>query len=341
MESAVGPQKVAVIIGVTGQDGSYLSELLLAKNYKVVGVSRRASTITTGRINHLMENPDFEYVEGDITDFASMERAIDEYGPDEVYNLAAQSHVHTSFTQPMHTWDVDAKGVLNLLEIMRSHPNARFYQASTSEMFGKNIDENGYQSENTIFMPQSPYAISKVAAHHLVRLYRDSYNLHASAGILFNHEGPRRGEFFVTRKITKYVAQLEVKGVDGPLRLGNLNAHRDWGDAEDYVEAMYLMLQQDDPSDYVIATGETHTVRDFVREAFGCIKLDYAQHVVVDPKFYRPAEVEYLRGDATKARENLGWQPKTSFRDLVHKMVQHDIGLILGLEKAHGKIYDS
>ena len=316
----------ALIFGVTGQDGSYLADFLLSKGYRVKGVSRRASVDTKCRIALLMNNPMFEYGECDITDYISVENTIKSYMPLEIYSLAAQSHVHTSFSQPVFTWNVDAMGVLNILEVTHSIcSQARVYQASSSEMFGKNVGPNGYQNEDTAFKPQSPYAIAKVAAHHAVSLYRDMYKLHASCGILFNHEGARRGEMFVTRKITKYVAHLKVFGRNGPLFLGNLNAHRDWGHAIDYVRAMYLMLQQEHPDDYVVATGETHTVREFCQEAFSLIGENYTNYVRIDANLFRPAEVDYLRGDFSKATRVLGWEPEYSFKDLVTDMVESDI----------------
>ena len=350
--------KKALIFGVSGQDGSYLAELLLEKGYEVTGVTRRVSVSTTERINHIL--PQITIAEGDITDGFSVNKLISEYEPDEIYNLAAQSHVGTSFKQPSLTWDITAGGVLNILEAIRYSPrkdDIRFYQASSSEMFGKNYDEvenKKYQDENTEFIPQSPYAIAKLAAHHLVRNYREGYGIHASCGILFNHESERRGENFVTRKITKWIGEF-VKwssdsefgstGIELPehndmvriygrplnkpefpkLRLGNLDAKRDWGHAEDYVNAMWLMLQQETPDDYVVATGETYSVRDFLDVAFARVGIDdWSNLVVIDPEFYRPAEVDHLLGIPLKAEKELDWKRKVSFKDLVHRMVDSD-----------------
>jgi len=338
----------AIIFGITGQDGSHLADLLLSKDYHVVGVSRRASTDNTQRIKHILGNERFELVQGDITDAYSVINILKKHEDvDEIYNLAAQSHVAVSFKQPALTWDITGKGCLNILQsIVDLDINARFYQASSSEMFGKNYDEKWttiyrafgsehdsicekYQNEDTKFMPQSPYAIAKCAAHHMTRLFREAYGLHASAGILFNHEGERRGETFVTRKITKWIGDWVKSGRDPnfpQLRLGNLEAFRDWGYAGDYVEAMWMMLQQESPQDYVICTGETHTIREFLDVAFSHIGIeDWSDLVVQDPEFYRPAEVDYLRGDCSKANNVLGWTPKHSFEDLVKKMVEHDV----------------
>lgn len=357
--------KKAIIFGVTGQDGSHLADILLEKDYMVYGVSRRTSTDNTGRIKHLHSSQNFKLIEGDITDTSSVMNVLSSCGEvDEVYNLAAQSHVAVSFNQPGLTWDITGKGCLNILQsiVDLKMVNTRFYQASSSEMFGSNYDievgmtsESKYQNEDTKFLPQSPYAIAKCAAHYMTRLYREGYGLHASAGILFNHEGPRRGENFVTRKITKWVGdfikwcntngvspndledndnELFIsgrrdgdKGLDFPkLRLGNLDSFRDWGYAGDYCEAMWMMLQQDCPDDYVICTGETHTVREFLSITFQSVGLDkWEKYVVVDQEFYRPAEVDYLRGDCSKAKEKLGWTPKHSFEDLVKMMVMSDL----------------
>ena len=329
--------KKAVVFGITGQDGSYLAELLLNKNYDVVGVTRRVSTGNTGRIAHLMDCPHLRLVEGDLTDYSSILRIIEEYQPQEVYNLAAMSHVGTSFDQPLLSFDVTGKGCLNILEVLREHsPHTRFYQASSSEMFGDALTQRGgdkFQDENTLFRPQSPYAIAKLAAHHATRLYRQSYSLHASCGILFNHESERRGGRFVTKKITKYIAQLHMHFENGGdtesaplLYLGNLDAKRDWGHAEDYVRAMWLMLQEDKPDDYVIATGETHSVRDFLEASFAAIGIeDYMTFVRQDPRFMRPSEVPYLKGNYSKAKVVLGWKPQVSFSDLVSRMVDYDI----------------
>lgn len=341
--------KTAMIMGCVGQDSSYLSELLLSKGYRVIGIKRRTSTDTTERIKHLIGNKNFIIEEGDVTDLSNILYLLHKYTPDEIYNLAAQSHVATSFEQPLLTWDVTAKGCLNILEAIRITKftflewglNTKFYQASSSEMFGSSFTIRGhdgpaYQDESTPMDPQSPYAVAKLAAHKSVQLYRGAYGLHASSGILFNHESERRGENFVTRKITKYVAELfhfknTLAGLDSKnsfrkLHLGNLDAKRDWGHAEDYVEAMWLMLQQDDGDDYVISMGETHSVRDFLTEAFKVIDInDWSKYVVVDPKFMRPAEVQYLLGDSSKARRKLGWKPKNSFTNLVARMVNADI----------------
>ena len=331
--------KKAVIFGVTGQDGSHLTDLLLEKNYKVVGVSRRCSTPNTSRLSNVINNKNFILESGDITDTHSVYNILNKHeNVDEVYNLAAQSHVAVSFKQPALTWDITGKGCLNILQSLvdLNMIGARFYQASSSEMFGKNYDievgmtsETKYQNEETKFLPQSPYAIAKCAAHYMTRLYREGYGLHASAGILFNHEGPRRGENFVTRKITKWIGEFVKSGrsKDFPkLRLGNLDAYRDWGYAGDYCEAMWMMLQQDCPDDYVICTGETHSIREFLSIAFKEVGIDdWSNLVVQDPEFYRPAEVDYLRGDASKASKNLGWTPRHNFEDLVKMMVKHDL----------------
>ena len=335
--------KKAIITGITGQDGSHLADFLLSRGYKVVGITRRSSTDNTGRIKHLLDHPNFKLVDGDITDYSSIVNVLLKYAPRqkvcEFYNLAAQSHVAVSFKQPGLTWDVTAKGCLNILQAivdLQLTNNVKFYQASSSEIFGKNydvVDGKKVQSETTRFLPQSPYAIAKCAAHEAVRLYREAYGIHASAGILFNHEGPRRGETFVTRKITKWIGDfckhIVSNGVEVPfpkLRLGNLEAFRDWGYAGDYVEAMWMMLQQDIPDDYVICTGETHSIREFLDVAFNRIGIrDWSEYVVQDPEFYRPAEVDYLLGDNTKATNKLGWRPKTSFEELVSMMLQHDL----------------
>ena len=322
----------AIITGVTGQDGSHLADLLLEKNYEVVGISRRCSVDTTERIKHLAYHDRFKLIEGDITDVSSVINIFkDNEDVDEVYNLAAQSHVATSFKQPALTWDITGKGCLNLLQSLvdLNMRHVKFYQASSSEMFGSSydLDSNGdkYQNENTKFMPQSPYAIAKCAAHYAVGLYRGGYGLHASCGILFNHEGPRRGENFVTQKIIKWITDYihSGKSEDFPkLRLGNLDAYRDWGYAGDYVEAMWLMLQKDIPEDYVICTGETHTIAEFLNIAFYSAGItDYRNLYVIDQEFYRPSEVDYLRGDCSKAKNKLGWQPKTNLEELVKLML--------------------
>ena len=309
--------------------------MLLSKDYDVVGVARRSSVDTTLRIKHLLEKSNFSLVHGDITDASSVINILrNDSDVNEVYNLAAQSHVGVSFKQPGLTWDITGKGCLNILQsIVDLGMDCRFYQASSSEMFGDSydVDEEGnkYQNEETKFLPQSPYAIAKCAAHYLVRLFREAYGLHASAGILFNHEGERRGENFVTRKITKWIGDWSKTGYDKnfpKLRLGNLDAFRDWGYAGDYVEAMHLMLQEDVADDYVICTGKTYTIREFLDEAFGYINIeDWSEHVVVDPEFYRPAEVDYLRGDSSKANNKLGWTAKNDLKGLVTIMMEHDL----------------
>tara|TARA_Y100000401_G_scaffold17547_1_gene11883 strand:+ start:4298 stop:5350 length:1053 start_codon:yes stop_codon:yes gene_type:complete len=327
--------KTAVIYGVTGQDGSYLSELLLSKQYTVYGIHRRSSVNTTTRINHLTNKKQFHLIQGDVTDSFNIYRLLNEIQPDEVYNLAAQSHVGTSFQQPELTWSVTAQGCLNILEVIRQMGNRpRFYQASSSEMFGDQYSLNNnrekYQDERTPFNPQSPYAIAKLAAHHSTTLYRRSYGLFACGGILFNHESERRGERFVTRKISRYVADLywaTQRGRSIPkLKLGNLKAKRDWGHAEDYVEAMWLMLQRDTPDNYVVATGKTYTVEEYLKSAFKCINIiDYMDHVEIDDNLLRPSEVPCLMGNSSKANRRLGWKPKVDFKTLVERMVSHDI----------------
>lgn len=374
--------KKAVIFGATGQDGSHLADLLLGKGYEVVGVSRRCSVDNTARLKGIMEHDRFCLEQGDITDSHSVNNVLTTHKDvDEVYNLAAQSHVGVSFSQPGLTWDITGKGCLNILQSMVDlNIEAKFYQASSSEMFGSSYDTKWktdedkdplvesvyldganywketekYQDENTKFLPQSPYAIAKCAAHYMTRLYREAYGIHASSGILFNHEGPRRGENFVTRKITLWIGrfkrwrqrhseypikfcsrtdniiaynydeQSEVSTFP-KLRLGNLDAFRDWGYSGDYVEAMWMMLQQDSPDDYVICTGETHTIREFLDVAFKHAGLEeWDNYITIDPEFFRPAEVDYLRGVNRKAKEQLGWTPKHSFEDLVKLMVDHD-----------------
>jgi len=322
--------KTAIITGVTGQDGSYLSELLLDKGYKVIGLHRRSSINNFERINHIIKAPQFILEECDLTDPSNIIGLIDRYQPQEFYNLAAQSHVETSFRQPTTTFEINTVGVINILEAIRKYSSAtRFYQASTSEMFGRNYDTdnhgNKYQDENTELLPQSPYGVSKVASHRMVQLYREGYGLFATSGILFNHESPRRGENFVTRKITKYIGEIINNKHTEPLKLGNLKAQRDWGHARDYVEAMYLMLQIDDPNDFVICTEQTWCVSDFLQKSFHYAGLDYNNYVEIDMSLYRPAEVDYLRGKNTKARTLLGWQPSTSFDALVADMVDSDI----------------
>jgi len=327
------PMKRALITGITGQDGSYLAEHLLAQGYEVHGLIRRASTFNTDRIDHLYQDPHetdarlfLHYA--DLSNGTGLRHVLEKVLPHEVYNLGAQSHVAVSFQQAEYTADVDGIGVLRLLEAVRDVSNRtgetiRLYQAGTSEMFGGSPPP---QSEATPFYPKSPYAAAKVMAHHLVINYREAYNLHASNGILFNHESERRGETFVTRKITRAATRIKL-GLQDTLYLGNLDAQRDWGHAEDYVRAMHLMLQQDQPDDYVIATGESHTVRTFVEKVFDHLGLDPDQHVKIDPRYYRPAEVDALRGDARKARARLGWEPRVGIDELVRRMVAHDLEL--------------
>jgi GDPmannose 4,6-dehydratase len=311
----------ALITGITGQDGSYLAELLLKKNYKVVGMTRRSSTRTFERIEHLMD--DITVVQGDLHDQGSLLGLLEEYKPTEIYNLAAQSFVPSSWNQPVLTGDANALGVTRLLEAIRYvNPKIKYYQASSSEMFGK-VQETP-QKESTPFYPRSPYGVAKVYAHWITINYRESYDLFAVSGILFNHESPRRGLEFVTRKISNSVARIKL-GLEKELRLGNLDAQRDWGFAGDYVEAMWLMLQQDKPENYVIGTGETHSVREFCEIAFGHVGLDYQKYVIRDQKFYRPAEVELLISDPSLAKKKLGWQTKVNFKQLVTMMVDADM----------------
>ena len=321
----------ALITGVTGQDGSYLAELLLSKGYEVHGLRRRSSTFGTERIEHLIfgDDPPLHLHYGDLSDGNGLMRLLREIEPHEVYNLAAQSHVRVSFDQPTYTADVTAVGTLRLLEAIRDVQDdtgrqIRFYQASSSEMFGKVVETP--QKESTPFYPRSPYGVAKVYSHWITINYRESYDLHASCGILFNHESPRRGETFVTRKITRAATRIKL-GLQEKLYLGNLDAKRDWGFAGDYVEAMWLMLQQETPDDYVVATNELYSVRDFCKMAFDQLGLNYEDHVEIDPRYYRPAEVDLLLGDATKAHEQLGWKPQTSFDQLVDMMVKQDLGI--------------
>jgi GDPmannose 4,6-dehydratase len=341
----------AIITGITGQDGSHLADFLLSKNYEVIGVARRASTDNTQRIKHLLHDSRFNLVEGDITDTSSIINIL-KYTEhvDEIYNLAAQSHVATSFKQPALTWDITGKGCINILQSIVDLDllDVRFYQASSSEMFGSSYDANfsgdKFQNEETKLMPNSPYAIAKCAAHYAVRLFRDAYGLHASSGILFNHEGPRRGDNFVTQKIVKWIAnfvrwlnsndqisntidftseEIIVNGNKFPkLRLGNIDSFRDWGYAGDYVEAMWLMTQQESPDDYVICTGETHTIAEFLDIAFNYVGLtEWREYIYIDPEFFRPSEVDYLRGDCSKAKKKLGWTPKYKLEGLVKLML--------------------
>lgn len=354
--------KKAIIFGVSGQDGSYLAEFLLGEGFTVVGVTRRVSTDNTQRIQHLFENKRFVLESGDITDAHSVFNILKKHeDTDHIYNLAAQSHVAVSFKQPGLTWDITGKGCLNILQTIVDLGllHVRFYQASSSEMFGASYDidpdtDVKYQNENTKFLPQSPYAIAKCAAHYMTRLYREGYGVHASAGILFNHESSRRGDMFVTKKITKWIGEFKrwlgsedrvacdddmiyksngtfIEDEFPKLRLGNLEACRDWGHAKDYVRAMYMMLNKDYPDDYVICTGETHSVREFLDIAFREVGIEvWSPYVVIDPEFYRPAEVDYLRGDNSKAKNVLGWEPEYSFEHLVSEMVEHDLEYAFG-----------
>lgn len=314
--------KKALITGITGQDGSYLTEFLMGKGYRVFGLQRRSSTITTERLEHLLQEG-LELISGDLIDQNSLIKALEVSSPDEVYNLGAQSFVPASWDQPILTGEVTGLGVTKMLEAIRLvNPKIRFYQASSSEMFGKVLETP--QSETTPFYPRSPYGVAKVYGHWITINYRESYDLFAVSGILFNHESPRRGLEFVTRKVTRGVAMIKA-GRQKELRLGNLEAKRDWGFAGDYVRAMWLMLQQEFPEDYVIATGETNTVRRMVEIAFARAGLDWQKHVVVDPKFYRPAEVHLLQGDSSKACRLLGWKPEVDFKGLIEMMVDADI----------------
>lgn len=322
--------KRALITGITGQDGSYLAEFLLEQGYEVFGLVRRTSTVNFSRIEHIQEKVNL--LSGDMLDQTSLQIALQECEPHEVYNLAAQSFVQTSWRQPVFTGDVTALGVTRLLDAIR-HVNSdiRFYQASSSEMFGKVREVP--QTETTPFYPRSPYGVAKVYGHWITVNYRESYGLHATSGILFNHESPRRGIEFVTRKVTYNVAKIKL-GLADELRLGNLDARRDWGFAGDYVHAMWLMLQQDEPDDYVVSTGETHSVEELVDAAFSCVDLDWHDYVVQDPRFMRPAEVDLLVGDASKAGTVLGWEPKITFTQLVEMMVEADLNLL----KSGGKV---
>jgi GDPmannose 4,6-dehydratase len=320
--------KKALITGITGQDGSYLVELLLEKGYEVYGVVRRSSTFITDRIDHIYqdpheENPKLKLVYGDLTDSSSLNRILQDVKPDEIYNLGAQSHVRVSFDIPEYTGDTVALGTLRILDAIRDTGiNTKFYQASSSEMYG--LVQAVPQNEDTPFYPRSPYAVAKLYGHWITKNYRESYNMFACSGILFNHESPRRGETFVTRKITRAVAKIKL-GLQNELFLGNLDSKRDWGFAKEYVEAMWLMLQQEKPDDFVIATGETHTVKEFVEAAFGHAKLEYKKYVKIDKRYLRPAEVDLLIGDASKAKKILGWEPKVTFEELVKIMVDADV----------------
>jgi GDPmannose 4,6-dehydratase len=323
--------KKALITGITGQDGSYLTEFLLSKNYQVHGIIRRSSSFNTGRIDHLFNdeqiiNKKLFLHYGDLSDSSSISRLLEKIVPDEIYNLGAQSHVKVSFDIPEYTSDIDATGTCRILDAIRdTRINTKFYQASSSEMFGK--VQAIPQSESTPFYPRSPYACAKLYSHWLTVNFRESYNMFACSGILFNHESPRRGITFVTRKITHTLAEIIAKKTD-KLFLGNLDAKRDWGFAGDYVEAMWLMLQQDKADDYVIATGETYSVKDFLDEAFGYAGLDWKKYVEISEKYFRPAEVDLLIGDASKAKEKLGWKPKVNFKELVKMMVDADLELL-------------
>lgn len=324
--------KRALLTGITGQDGSYLAELLLDKDYEVHGVVRRTSTTNTSRLDHLFDKAgDAQRLTlhyGDLTDSSGLAHIVEQSKPDEVYNLGAQSHVQVSFEQPEYSADVGGLGALRLLEAVRAHRDqsgqeTRYYQASSSEMFGSAPPP---QSMKTPFHPRSPYSVAKLYAFWQTVNHRESFNIHGCNGILFNHESPRRGETFVTRKITRAVGRIKM-GLQDKLMLGNLEAKRDWGHAKDYVEAMYLILQQDTPRDYLIASGEAHTVREFAELSFAQVGLDYQDYVHIDPRFYRPAEVDYLLGDATETREALGWKPKISFEELVREMTDADLEL--------------
>jgi GDPmannose 4,6-dehydratase len=325
--------KTALITGITGQDGAYLADLLLRKDYRVHGVIRRASSFNTARIEHLYRDPHDPAARlflhfGDLTDGTGLRRIVEDVKPDEVYNLGAQSHVRVSFDQPEYTADVVYTGTLRLLEVLRDHIQitgraVRMYQAGSSEMYG---DSAPPQDEATPFHPRSPYAVSKVAAHWIARNYRDAYGMFVANGILFNHESPLRGETFVTRKITRAAARIKV-GLQDKLFLGNLDARRDWGFAGDYVEAMWRMLQHNLPDDYVVATGESRSVREFLEAAFARLDLDWRKHVEIDPRYFRPTDVDVLQGDPSKARDRIGWRARTSFDELVRMMIEHDLEL--------------
>lgn len=320
--------KKALITGITGQDGSYLVEFLLEKGYEVHGIIRRSSSFNTERIDSLYQDPHINDVKmflhyGDLSDSSNLSRLLEKIQPDEIYNLAAQSHVRVSFDMPEYTADVVGLGTIRILDaIKETRIKTKFYQASTSELYGKVVETP--QTEKTPFYPRSPYACAKLYSYWITVNYRESYDMYACNGILFNHESPRRGETFVTKKITHAIAKILKKEQD-KLYLGNLDAKRDWGYAKDYVEAMWLMLQQEKADDYVIATGETHSVREFLDEAFGLVGLDWKKYVEIDPRYYRPAEVDLLLGDPTKAKEKLGWKPKTTFKELVKIMLEYDL----------------
>ena len=329
--------KKALITGITGQDGSYLAEFLLEKGYEVHGIIRRSSSFNTERIDHLYRDPHINDVKmflhyGDLSDSSNLSRLLEKIQPNEIYNLAAQSHVRVSFDMPEYTADVVGLGTIRILDaIKETQIKTKFYQASTSELYGKVVETP--QTEKTPFYPRSPYACAKLYSYWITVNYRESYDMYACNGILFNHESPRRGETFVTKKITHAIAKILNKEQD-KLYLGNLDAKRDWGYAKDYVEAMWLMLQQENAEDYVIATGETHSVREFLDEAFGLVGLDWKKYVEIDPRYYRPAEVDLLLGDPTKAKEKLGWKPKTTFKELVKIMLEYDLNSVgLNLDK--------
>jgi GDPmannose 4,6-dehydratase len=330
----------ALITGVTGQDGSYLAELLLRKGYEVHGLIRRASTFNTERIDHLYIDPHQDRARiflhyGDLSDSGQMTDLVYNLQPEEIYHLGAQSHVRVSFDMPEYTGDITGIGTVRILEaIRRSGITTRFYQASSSEMFG---DSPAPQNEKTPLRPRSPYAAAKVYAYWMAANYREAYKIFACNGILFNHESPKRGETFVTRKITRALARIKL-GLENRLYLGNLDARRDWGYAGDFVEAMWLMLQQDSPDDYVIATGESHSVREFLEEAFCYQGLDWNDYVTIDPRYFRPTEVDYLQGDSSKARRKLGWKPKVEFKDLVRMMVDSDLQALIDLENHRGAL---
>jgi len=329
--------KKALITGITGQDGSYLAELLLEKGYKVYGLIRRSSSFHTARIDHLYNDPHLKLIYGDLTDGSNLSFIVNDVKPDEVYNLGAQSHVKVSFDMPIYTVNSDAIGTLRLLEAIRAMDKpAKFYQASSSEMYGKVLETP--QSETTPFYPRSPYGCAKVYSFWQTVNYREAYDLFACNGILFNHESPRRGETFVTRKITRAATRIK-QGLQDKLYLGNIEAKRDWGFAGDFIEAMWLMLQQDSPDDYVVATGQTHSVKEFLSEVFGHLDLDWQEYVEIDPRYYRPTEVDLLLGDAAKATKVLKWQPKITFKDLAIMMTDEDMKLAVSekILKDHGK----
>ncbi|MDD5063939.1 MAG: GDP-mannose 4,6-dehydratase [Phycisphaerae bacterium] len=333
--------KKALVTGITGQDGSYLAELLLQKGYQVWGIVRRSSSFNTDRIDHLYKDPhnqpDLRLIYGDLTDGSNLHSILNDINPNEVYNLGAQSHVRVSFDTPIYTVDTDAVGTLRMLEAIRAtKKQVKFYQASSSEMYGKVVETP--QTEKTPFYPRSPYGCAKVYSFWQTVNYREAYGLFACNGILFNHESPRRGETFVTRKITRAATRIKL-GLQDKLYLGNLDAKRDWGFAGDYVETMWLMLQQDKPDDYVIATGETHSVREFLDEVFGHLDLDWQKYVEIDPRYYRPSEVDFLQGDSSKARKVLKWEPKVTFKKLAKMMTDADMKLAENekILKDHGK----